>query len=237
MNGKLAHQYGLVKERVAEACLRASRPLDSVRLLAVSKFQPLAAMLEIASLGQRDFGENYVQEAFAKRKELGHADYDKSFRWDLIGHVQSRKASQVAGEFYLIHTVDSVKLANGLEGALAAKNKIQKVLLEVNIGEEAQKSGIMPKETTSLAAHIMSACPHLKLEGLMCLPPFFENGECSRPYFARLRHIRDDMEHELGEKFPELSMGMSGDFEVAIQEGATIVRVGTSIFGPRPLKQ
>lgn len=228
-NGRLA----AVEAKIAAVCERAGRRRDSVRLLAVSKFHPGQAVAELARAGQQDFGESYVQEAQAKRNELAAAWPD--LRWHMIGHVQSRKAAAVAGAYHLIHSLDSVRLADALEKHLA--NSRQGVLIEVNIAEEPQKTGVTPDMLPGLGRHVSQACPHLKLAGLMCLPPVFDDGEAARPYFARLRRLRDGLEQTLGQELPELSMGMSGDYETAIEEGATIVRVGTALFGPRPVKQ
>lgn len=232
----ICQNYRYVEGEVAAACARTGRARNEVHLLAVSKFQPASAIAETAKLGQRDFGENYVQEALTKREELESITGSNELRWHMIGHIQSRKAPLVAGAFWLIHTLDSIHLANGLEKALVKLEKRQKVLLEVNIANEPQKAGIMPLELPKLAAYVLEHCPHLDLQGLMCLPPVFDSGEAARPYFAKLRQLRDNLETETGKKLPELSMGMSGDFATAIAEGATIVRIGTAIFGPRPVK-
>lgn len=221
--------YALVKEKMGEACRRAGRSPDSVRLLAVSKFHPVSAIRDLAELGQRDFGENYVQEALEKM-----AATENDLRWDLIGHLQTRKVGQIIGRFHLLHTVDSIKLAGHLERHLGQADLVQKILLEVNLGDEPQKAGISPGEVLSMGRYVIEQCPHLELRGLMCIPPVFDNGPQARPYFAKLRKLRDQMEKELAISLPELSMGMSGDFEEAILEGATIVRIGAMIFGPRP---
>lgn len=155
----------------------------------------------------------------------------------MIGHVQSRKASIVAGAFDLIHSLDSIHLATALEKHCAVKNAKQKVLIEVNVGEEPQKTGVEMKDLDGLAADVIEKCPHLELQGLMCIPPVYNAGAAARPYFARLRELRDKLSASTGLALPHLSMGMSGDFEWAIEEGATFVRVGTDIFGPRPPKK
>jgi hypothetical protein len=225
-------RYEKVLERMANACEKSGRKIDDVRLVAVSKFHPAADVERVVSYGQIDFGENYVQEAMQKRNELDLPD----LRWHMIGHVQSRKAPAVAGKFVLLHTLDSIKLSNALEKTLNSKNIGQTALIEVNIGGEEQKSGVMANELPQLVEHVLAHCPHLKLEGLMCLPPVFDAGEAARPFFARLRLLRDELRKNFDLPLPQLSMGMSGDFEWAIAEGATIVRVGTDIFGPRPPK-
>jgi hypothetical protein len=234
MNTPLAERYAAVRLRLGTAVRRAGRAPADVTLVAVSKYHPAEAVAAVAALGQRDFGENYVQEALQKQEALAGED----ILWHCIGHVQSRKAKDVAGRFALIHTVDSEKLAHNLHKALWRPEDdtcpiVQDVLLQVNIGEEVQKSGIDAAETARLAETVLQL-PTLRLCGLMCLPPFFDDGEAARPFFAALRKLRDDLERSLGVPLPHLSMGMSGDFEQAVEEGATIVRVGTDIFGPRP---
>ena len=172
-----------------------------------------------------------------KRAEIEAMDKPRTIRWHMIGHVQSRKASIVAGAFDLIHSLDSIHLATALEKHCSAKNAKQKVLIEVNVGEEPQKTGVEMKDLDELAANIIEKCPHLELQGLMCIPPVYNAGAAARPYFARLRGLRDKLSASTGLALPHLSMGMSGDFEWAIEEGATFVRVGTDIFGPRPPKK
>lgn len=229
----ICQDYRHVEEAIAAACAQAGRGRDTVRLLAISKFQPAAAIIQAAELGQRDFGENYVQEALAKRTELERLPCE--LRWHMTGHIQGKKAARVAGAFWLIHTLDSIRLADALEKALPGTGARQKVLIEVNIANEPQKAGIMIADLSALAGHVLQNCPQLELLGLMCLPPVFDSGEAARPYFAKLRHLRDKLEQDLRVSLPELSMGMSGDFAAAIAEGATIVRIGTAIFGPRPV--
>lgn len=229
----LLHRYENVLEALEKACDNAGRKRDEITLVAVSKFHSPEDIALIAQAGQVDFGENYLQEAEAKKETL---KAQKDLRWHMIGHVQGRKASSVAGNFSMVHTLDSVKLANGLERALALKEKTQDLLIEVNIADEAQKAGVRIDDLETLAGHVLSACPHLNLLGLMCLPPVFDSGEAARPYFAKLYGLREKLVARLGKNLPELSMGMSGDFGAAIREGATIVRIGTDIFGPRPLK-
>lgn len=234
---ELGARLSRVRERLKEACAANGRKPEDVLLLAVSKFQPASAISALMSFGQTDFGENYVQEALAKRAELDAGHAPARISWHMTGHLQSRKASQVAGLFALIHTLDSVRLADALERRLAESRALQPVLMEINIGEEPQKAGVMAKDASALAEHVLAACPHLELRGLMCLPPVFDAGDAARPYFARLRRLGEDLRSRLGISMPELSMGMSGDFPAAVAEGATIVRIGTDIFGPRPPKK
>ena len=229
----LLQRYAHVLERLENACRMAGRRRDEVRLVAISKFHPADAIAELARAGQTDFGENYVQEALQKREDVSRA-CAVPLSWHMTGHVQSRKAAQVAGAFALIHSLDSRRLADALERRLAVSGQRQAVLVEVNVGAEAQKSGVMAGELPALAEHVRECCPHLELRGLMCLPPVFDAGEAARPYFALLRRLRDELQSRLGLPLPELSMGMSGDFEAAIAEGASMVRIGTDIFGPRP---
>ena len=233
---ELAARLGRVRERLADACAANGRRPEDVLLVAVSKFHPAADIAAVAAAGQTDFGENYVQEALEKRAELTDNPVAAGIRWHMIGHVQSRKAAQVAGAFVLVHTLDSVKLADALERRLAETGRLQPVLMEINIGEEPQKAGVMGADAAALGEHVLSACPHLELRGLMCLPPVFDAGDAARPYFARLCRLGEDLRSRLGIAMPELSMGMSGDFAAAVAEGATIVRIGTDIFGPRPAR-
>ena len=230
----LRERYARVLERLDAACAAAGRGRDDVVLIAVSKLHPAADVAAVARAGQLDFGEKYVQEALQKREELAGEPACRNVRWHMIGHVQSRKAAQVAGAFALIHTLDSRKLADGLERRLAVLEARQPVLMEVNVAAEPQKSGIMAEDLPALADYIVESCPHLELRGLMCLPPVFDAGEAARPHFARLRVLCEELRARLGLPLPELSMGMSGDFEAAVAEGATLVRIGTDIFGPRP---
>lgn len=233
---ELAARLARVRERLDHACAACGRRPEDVLLVAVSKFHPASDVAAVAGAGQVDFGENYAQEALEKRAELAREPVAARIRWHMIGHVQSRKAALVAGAFALIHTLDSVKLADALERRLADSGAMQPVLMEINIGEEPQKAGIMAADAASLAEHVLARCPHLELRGLMCLPPVFDAGDAARPYFARLRRLGGELRSRLGIGLPELSMGMSGDFAAAVAEGATIVRIGTDIFGPRPVK-
>lgn len=233
---ELAARLIRVRERLERACAACGRRPEDVLLVAVSKFHAAADVAAVAGAGQVDFGENYVQEALEKRAELAREPFAGCLRWHMIGHVQSRKAAQVAGAFALIHTLDSVKLADALERRLADSGAMQPVLMEINIGEEPQKAGVMIGDAAALAEHVLARCPHLELRGLMCLPPVFDAGDAARPYFARLRRLGEELRSRLGIGLPELSMGMSGDFPAAVAEGATIVRIGTDIFGPRPVK-
>ena len=230
---ELALRLSKVKARMAEACARCGREPGSVRLVAVSKFHPASDILALAAAGQREFGESYVQEALAKQQELSGAD----ILWHFVGGFQTKKAKAVAGRFVLIHSVDSEKLAHELFRRTADARVLQPVLLEVNMAGEEQKAGIPEDELDELAETARSlrqGALGLDVQGLMCLPPHFDAPELARPFFARLKQLRDGLAERLDVPLPHLSMGMTGDFEAAIEEGATIIRVGTSLFGPRP---
>jgi pyridoxal phosphate enzyme (YggS family) len=223
----------LVQERIAAAAQRVGRRSEDVTLIGVSKTHPAEAIRAAYEAGLRHFGENRVQEWEGKRAALG----DLQATWHLVGHLQSNKAARAAGLFHSVDSVDDFGLAQRLERARAEVTGSQKlrVLLEVRVEEEESKSGAKIEEAGALAQKV-SAFSHIELVGLMCIPPFLEDAERVRLYFRRLRELRDSMAHEMGRELPVLSMGMSHDFEVAIEEGATEVRVGTAIFGSRPIK-
>lgn len=236
----LTARYKTVQARLDDAIRSAGRRPEDVTLVAVSKFHPAAAIAALVAAGQRDFGENYVQESLRKQQDL----QDLPVRWHFIGHLQTNKAREVAGRFDLMHTVGSLRLAQSLQKSMErvrtlqpahATPAVQDILLQVNIGDEPQKSGVDVEELPVLADAVLEL-PALRLVGLMCLPPFFDDGEAARPFFARLRELRDGLERRTGMALPHLSMGMSGDFVQAVQEGATIVRIGTDIFGERPAR-
>ncbi len=223
----LVERWRTVLDDVAEAARKSGRSADEVRLLAVSKFHPAEDILMLYRAGQRLFGENYVQEAQAKMAAL-----PAEIEWHFIGHVQTNKVKQVAGRFAVIHGVDSVRLARALHDRLAAWGREQDVLVQVNLAQEPQKSGISEPELPELAEFLMNST-FLRWRGLMLMPPVFDDPEGARPYFAALRGLRDRLELRHGVDLPELSMGMTGDFAAAIEEGATLVRIGTRIFGER----
>jgi len=220
-----------VRERIAAAALQAGRDPGEILLVAVAKTFPVARIREAIAAGVIDIGENRVQEARVKIAEL-----DTPCRWHLVGHLQTNKAKLAALYFDWIHSLDSLRLAQALEKEGSALGKKVQVLMEVNFGREEQKSGVLEEEVFFLLEAVGSL-PHLRIEGLMAIPPFHPDPEAVRPYFHRLWKLRE----EAILRFPELplshlSMGMSHDFEVAVQEGATMVRVGTAVFGPRPEK-
>jgi pyridoxal phosphate enzyme (YggS family) len=224
----VAHALRSVSERIDRACALAGRARGSVRLVAVSKFHDVAAIRAAYDAGHRLFGENYVQELRAKAKALEHCE---GIEWHMIGHVQRNKARDVAAIAAMVHTVDSVRLATALDRYCAELGRVLPVLIQVNVGGEAQKSGCAPSEVRTVLERIASM-KHLAVKGLMTIPPATENVAESRRFFDALSKLRD----ELGgpEVLPELSMGMTADLEFAIAAGATIVRVGTAIFGVRP---
>jgi pyridoxal phosphate enzyme (YggS family) len=219
-----------VKEQIAAAANRAGRAAEEITLIGVSKTHPAQAIREAFDAGLRHFGENRVQEWEGKQGEIAHLPAT----WHLIGHLQSNKAAKAARLFQSIDAVDDFTLAQRLDRACAELLAAQRlrVLLEVHISGEETKSGVSEDALPDLAEKVL-ALQRLELAGLMCIPPFLEDPERVRPYFARLRQLRDRLEVRLGRKFPVLSMGMSHDFAAAILEGATEVRVGTALFGAR----
>ncbi len=215
---------------IAEAARRAGRDPDEVTLVAVSKLHPFQAVAELAQAGQLDFGENYVQEALDKQAQEAPAG---KIRWHFIGRLQSNKAKFLAGSFQLIHSLDRLKMARALNSKCLEFGCRQPVLLQANLAGEAQKGGAQESEALELGTRIFNM-EGLELQGLMCMPPFFDEGERARPFFARLRRLKANLERELGCTLPHLSMGMTGDYPQAIEEGSTLVRIGTRIFGERP---
>ncbi|MDW8351203.1 MAG: YggS family pyridoxal phosphate-dependent enzyme [Anaerolineae bacterium] len=236
-----------VRERMAEACLRAGRSPDDVTLVAVSKTFPPEAVVEAVAAGQREFGENYVEEATEKMAHvqalLAETAPDANLRWHLVGHLQSRKARDAVGRFHLIHSVDSLKLAGKLNDRCAAQRIVQPILLECNVSGEASKNGFplhgWEGDSALFAAFAdqvaqIAALPHLRVRGLMTMAPIVERPDEARPVFASLRALRDALQARLpGLALDHLSMGMTDDFEAAIAEGATLVRIGRAIFGAR----
>src|SRR5580700_4927512 len=221
----LEERLVIVQARVGAAAYKAGRDASTIRLILASKTQPSEAIRAAANAGARDFGENYVQEAIAKRAELSDLT---DIRWHLIGHLQTNKAKVAASGFSLIHSVDSVRLAEAL--ARAQPSPRVHALIEVNLGGEASKTGVAPD---GVAAILDAARDKLEIDGLMTIPPPASTAEAARPFFAQLRELRDRLATQSGYALSELSMGMTDDFEVAIEEGATIVRIGRAIFGER----
>ena len=226
MVSEIAARLADVQQRVEAAAAKAGRP-GGVRLLAVSKTKPPEAVRAAYAAGQRAFGENYAQELAAKAEALRDLD---GIVWHFIGRLQRNKAKQVAPIAYAVHTVDRADLVAELDKRAAAAGVSLRVLVEVNVSGEASKGGCTPAEVGEVLAAIRAASS-LEAIGLMTIPPDTEDPEDARPFFAALRKLRD--EHGGAAVLPELSMGMTHDFHVAIEEGATIVRVGTAIFGAR----
>jgi hypothetical protein len=216
-----------VKRRIDEACRACGRDPAEVTLVAVSKLQDVTAVADLAACGQRIFGESYIQEALPKMEAA-----PAGLSWHFIGHLQRNKAKLAVGRFALIHTVDNLDLAQVLQKKNREAGLTQAVCLQVNVAGETQKSGIAPENLPELAEAV-AAMPELSLSGLMVIPPFFDDPDAARPAFARLRELRDALSPRLGLPLPVLSMGMSGDLEAAVMEGATHVRVGTDLFGSR----
>ncbi len=222
-----------VQERIAAAAQKSGRRGEQVTLIGVSKTQPAEAVRAAYEAGLHHFGENRVQEWEGKRGALG----DLQATWHLVGHLQSNKAGRAGAIFHSVDSVDDFAVAQRLDRARSASDALQKlrVLLEVRVAPEETKSGVEIANARVLAEQI-ATLPTLELAGLMCIPPFLEDAEKARPYFRSLRQLRDELATKLGRAFPALSMGMSHDFEVAIEEGATEVRIGTAIFGSRATK-
>lgn len=225
----LAGNLAEVREEIAAAARAAGRDLTDITLVAVSKKHDAEAVRALALSGQRAFGESYVQEALEKQQAL--EDIDVS--WHFIGGLQTNKAKFVVGAFDLVHSVDKPKLARTLHNRAEAAGVVQDVLVQVNLAGETQKRGAGEEEAMRLAEKVLSL-DALRLRGLMVMPPFFDDPEASRPYFAGLRRLAETIRQRLRVDLPHLSMGMTNDFVQAVAEGATIVRVGTRIFGPRP---
>jgi pyridoxal phosphate enzyme (YggS family) len=227
----LAQRLALVRNQLAAAAEKAGRRAEEVRLIAISKTHPAAVVKHLIELGAADVGENRVQEAEEKIIEIGR---DK-VRWHLVGHLQANKARRAVNLFDVIHSLDSIDLARRLDRLCEEEGRDKlRVLIQVDLGHEETKSGI---EETALSQLVdsLAELSRLELIGLMTLPPFFDNPEDSRPFFRRLRELRDELSRQgaFQDRKTELSMGMTQDFAVAIEEGATMVRVGTAIFGER----
>lgn len=224
-----------VHERIDAACARCGRTSDGVTLVAVSKTKPLSMIEECVAAGEHVFGENYVQELTDK-----YAQCPAGVTWHMIGHLQRNKVKYIIDKVSLIHSVDSLRLAAQIEAEAAKKNLTVDILLEVNIAEEESKWGFPAEEVPDAAARIAADCPHVRVRGLMTSAPYTEDPESNRPHFRRLHalftRIQADPPKNAGGNpicFDTLSMGMTGDYEVAVEEGATMVRVGTGIFGER----
>lgn len=234
---RVADNLARIADRIIAACARSGRTRDDVRLVAVSKRIPLPALIEAAAAGQVRFGENRIQDALPRRDELARALAAAGVaapppEWHFIGHLQSNKARKAIGRFDLIHAVDSEKLAGRLSDLAVEAGLRQAVLLEVNVSGEDQKHGLSPDEAPAVAARA-AALPGLDLRGFMGMARHGAPESELRATFAALRGLAEAARADSGRSLPELSMGMSGDFEIAIEEGATLVRIGTAVFGPR----
>lgn len=220
----------VVRRRITDACRRTGRDPAKVTLVAVAKTFPADQIREVVRCGVRDIGENYVQELLGKREELGA----EQVRWHFVGHLQSNKVRQLAEWITLVHALDSVELARELDRRAARAGRVVDVLVEVNTTGERTKFGLPPERTVGFVAGL-APFRNVRVAGLMTIGPFLPDPEGSRPMFRRLRDLREEAAR-LGQdnvSMEHLSMGMTGDFEVAIEEGATLVRIGTAIFGPR----
>jgi len=220
-----------VREAMARAAGRAGRRPEEITLVAVSKTFPAEAIRAAFDAGLRHFGENRVQEWESKQMLVA----DLGAIWHLIGHLQSNKARRAAIRFHRVDSVDSLPLAQKLDAAATAEGKRLHILIEVHLGDETTKSGVAEMELPALAESLVPLS-NLELQGLMTIPPFFEDIHRVRPYFRKLRELRERLGSRLGRRLPVLSMGMSHDFEIAIEEGATEIRVGRALFGARQAK-
>jgi pyridoxal phosphate enzyme (YggS family) len=226
----VAENLAWVRERIERAALRAGRAPQAIRLVAVSKTVDSERIAQAVQGGVKILGENYVQEAQKKISAVG-----RGVSWHFIGHLQTNKAKSAVGLFDFIHSVDRLSVAEELNRFARQQGKVLPVLLQVHLSEETSKSGAKEEEILELAEKL-STMERISVKGLMTMPPYFEHAEEARPYFVRLRKLGEWLaKREIrGIAMEELSMGMSNDFEVAIEEGATLVRIGTAIFGPRP---
>lgn len=218
-----------VEEKIKAACNRSGRTREDVTLIAVSKTKPIEMLKEAYASGCRDFGENKVQELIEKYEQM-----PKDIRWHMIGHLQRNKVKYIVGKVCLIHSVDSLRLAEEISKEAVKKGVTVSILVEINIAEEESKFGAASEDAVSLVEAI-SQLPNIVVKGLMTIAPYVENSEENRLYFAKLKQIYVDIIHKNIDNvfMEELSMGMTGDYEVAIEEGATLIRVGTGIFGER----
>ncbi|MBQ3037491.1 MAG: YggS family pyridoxal phosphate-dependent enzyme [Lachnospiraceae bacterium] len=221
--------YENVLQRVKDACVRSNRDVNDVTLIAVSKTKPVEMLQEVYDCGCRDFGENKVQEIMDKYDQL-----PSDIRWHMIGHLQTNKVKYIVDKVYMIHSVDSVKLAKEISKEARKKGVVVKILLEVNVAKEESKFGIMSETVNDFYKEVVDL-PGLEVCGLMTIAPYVEDAELNRQHFVKLNQLMVDIVQEKTDNISvgELSMGMTGDYEVAIEEGATFVRVGTGIFGER----
>jgi pyridoxal phosphate enzyme (YggS family) len=227
----VANNLVRVRQQIARAASKVGRKVDEVELIAITKTHPAEKVREAYEAGQVLFGESRVQEARVKIPELPSAA-----RWHFVGHLQKNKIRHALPLFELIHSVDSLELAEEMNRIAQADGMHPRVLIEVNLAGEGSKFGFQPNQLRE-EIEILMALPRLTIEGLMCIPPLGHEAEASRKYFAELRELRHALEKEFQLTLPHLSMGMTNDFAVAVEEGATLVRVGTAIFGERPKRK
>ncbi|WP_273040395.1 YggS family pyridoxal phosphate-dependent enzyme [Thermodesulfovibrio thiophilus] len=225
----LTARISSVFKKITYAALRSGRNPEEIKLIAVTKSQPIDKIIESVDLGLRVFGENKVQEAKQKIEKLN--EFNFNIEWHMIGHLQSNKVKEAVRLFEIIHSVDSDKLAILIDKEASKIKKIQRALIQVKLSEEETKYGIKEYAVEEIFK-LSKKLKYLQIEGLMTIPPYFVNPEDTRPYFRKLRQIKEELSQK-GYPLQELSMGMSNDFEVAIEEGSTMVRIGTAIFGPR----
>ena len=225
----LKENYYAVEERVQRACARSGRDRNEVTLIAVSKTKPIEMLEEIYATGERHFGENKAQELKMKYENMA-----KDIKWHMIGHLQTNKVKYIADKVSMIHSVDSLKLAETINKEAAKHDRVIPVLVEVNVAEEDSKFGVTTEKTLALVEEI-AKLPNIHVQGLMTIAPFVDDPEENRPVFRKLKELSVDIDSKNinNVNMTDLSMGMTGDFEVAIEEGATLVRVGTAIFGAR----
>jgi len=223
----IEQSYQSVQRRLHAAAERAGRAWEEIRLVAVSKKQPLEKIQAVAEMGHQLFGENRVQELREKVPLL-----PGRLTWHLIGHLQKNKIRQVLPLVTMIESVDSLELARQIDRIAGELGLTPQILLEVNLAGEASKYGFAPRDLPACLEELLGLA-HLEIRGVMAIPPMVEEAEQARPFFVQLRELRDRLQNAAGVPFPELSMGMSADFEIAIEEGATMVRVGSALFGPR----
>ena len=227
---EFVERYQEVTDNIEQACKKAGRSMDDIKLVAVSKTWGADAVQAIAECGQQLFGENKVQEAQVKIPHCpGH------LTWHMIGHLQRNKTPLAVRLFDMIHSVDSIRLLEAVEKSCDQQGKSMPVCLEVNVSGERSKFGASPEDVPKLL-EAAQQCRYINVEGVMTIPPFAEDPEKSRPFFARLRELRDQWQQQTGFELNELSMGMTNDYTVAIEEGATFVRIGTALFGTRGKK-
>lgn len=226
---EISERYKDIEKRVSEAAVRSGRKSEDVTLLAVTKTHGADMINEAIDAGATDIGENRVQELLEKYGDV------KPVSWHLIGHLQTNKVKNVIDKVIMIHSVDSLKLAHEINRRAADAGIVMDILIEINLAMEATKSGISGSELFELADAIEKECDNVRIRGIMCIPPRSDDPEEARPYFKETKRLFDELRERMSEpeRVDVLSMGMSGDFEVAIEEGSTIVRVGSAIFGDR----